>query len=122
MYAIAYGQGFIDYIGDFLNNNNPEDKRISYVFKGERVEVKDQDVFIFTQKKIFRTDVPSLRDLPSLQAQYDMEEMEKPKIEDWIRRYSKTHDNISVFYEDDDIAVYRIHQPPTRDEVMNTIW
>lgn len=116
MYALVYGIGYINYVGEFLNDNNPEDKKISFVLNGKRVELNDQDIFIFLEKKVLRTDFENLQEL------YDEREKEILPLEKWIESYSKIHDNISVYYEDENITVYHIHQPLTRDEVINTIW
>lgn len=116
LFGLAYNIGFIEYVYNFLNDNIPEARNISYVLDGKRIEVKDKDVFIFLEKKIFRTDFPNYHD------EYDRREEEKYVLEDWLERYTKTHDNISVFYEDGDITVYHIHQEPTREDVMDKIW
>lgn len=115
-YALVFGIGIHMHIQNFLNGNNPEDKVISSVVDGKRSEIKDPDVFIFCEKKVFTTE------FGNLQAEYERRRQENPALKDWIARYSKTHDNISTFFEDENIVVYQIHQPPTRDEVMDTIW
>ena len=43
-------------------------------------------------------------------------------LERWVAKYRETHDNLSVYYQDDFIEIYHIHQPKSKEEFFQQIW
>jgi hypothetical protein len=62
-------------------------------------------IFIFTEKRPFS----ALREIhPEL---YRKRELAQIRLKQWCQVYSLHHSNMSLFYEDKDVAIYLIHNP-----------
>ena len=115
-YALVYGKGYHLMMQDFLAWYNPEEKKLTRWVNGTPEVLVTPDIFIYEEKRIFRADLETLNKI------YERREREKAELAAWLRRYRACHDNISIFYEDDDLRIWHIHQPPTREETFRKIW
>lgn len=79
-------------------------------------ELTTPDIFIYQEKRLFRTGFENLQEV------YQRREREMVALEDWLRRYRATHRNISLFYEDEDLRIWHIHQPASKEEEFRNIW
>lgn len=115
-YAMALGKGYHLMVSDFVAWYDPETTKLYRLVDGVPVFLYTVDIFIYQEKKLFRTGLESLAEIEERRAK------DKVALEDWLRKYRATHDNISIFYEDDDLCIWHIHQPPTREETLESIW
>ena len=115
-YAIVLGDGYNMLIRNFLDNYNPLQERLGTTQNGVFSPLKTTDIFIYQDKKVFRSDFDSLK------PEYERREKEKLLLEDWINKYKISHSNISVFYEDDNLKIFHIVQVLTKEESFNNIW
>jgi len=104
-YALVYGNGYHLMLGDFLREYDP---------RAAKLEGCPPDVFIYYEKKVFRAN----RD----KSIYDQREKENQQLKEWLEIYEKTHDNMSLFYEDENLKIVRIHQPVSQEENFRKIW
>jgi hypothetical protein len=100
----------------FLSNYNPEYYKLGTNKDGRFEELNMPDIFIYQEKNIFATSFEHLR------PEYERREKEKAEIADWIDRYKRSHDNISLFYEDENLEIFRIHQSQSKEEQFKRIW
>lgn len=115
-YALSLGIGYHLMLGDFLNWYNPADKRLAHIVNGQKEYLLTPDTFIFKEKKLFVVDMSIME--PILKQRVE----EYKRLDEWVKKYRTTHDNISIYYEDDDLQVFRIHQPKSREKVFKEIW
>lgn len=113
-YPIALGKGYHLMVKDFLELYDPTEEKL--VRKDSKEELTIPDIFIYNEKKVFRTDFESLEE------KYKTKEVESKLLNSWIKEYKKHHDNLSVFYEDENMIIYRIQQRLTRERLLENIW
>jgi hypothetical protein len=104
-YALVYSRGYHMMLGDFLKTYDP---------RAEKLEGCPPDIFIYHEKRVFRANREK--------SIYDQREKENQQLKEWLAIYEKTHDNLSLFYEDENLKIARIHQPVTREETFQKIW
>jgi len=111
-YPYVLGKGFHMQLWDFADNYRPESKKLENI---QNVEVMmTPDIFIIVEKKVFE---------PPLTATKERVEKRKAyytQIENWVSIYKSFHDNITVYYEDENIKVYHIHQE--KEKEFNQVW
>lgn len=118
-YAICLGRGWHLRLADLLEYN-PTDRRLTRQVNGATEELSVKDVFIFKEKNMFRAKVSGAEEV--LQATYERRAGEYRELDRWLENYRANHDNLSLYYEDADIQVFRIHQPRSREEEFRKIW
>jgi hypothetical protein len=118
-YSIVLGRGYHVMMGDFLKDCDPEyyDPKNPYLYyKNDKHFDKTQDVFLFEEKNVFTTQ------FQSSVYNYSQRKQQNKQLEQWVAEYKKKHSNISVFYEDKNMKIYRIHQGTSRAETLSRIW
>lgn len=109
-YALAYGKGFHLMLGEFLKLYNPNEKEL----KGS-----PPDVFIYHEKKVFWPDLSNnILDY----SKYEKRELDNEELKTWLETYEKNYDNISTFYEDENLKIVHIQQTLDREEELEKIW
>lgn len=109
-YAVVYGKGYHLMLGEFLEMYDPNDKEL----KG-----CPPDVFIYYEKKVFWPDLSNnILDY----SKYERREQENKELKIWLETYEKRYDNISTFYEDENLKIVRIQQTLDREEELEKIW
>jgi len=85
----------------FLQNYAPE----TYHYDPQEPEfsVPTEHVYIMIEKNVYAAPFTA-------EGLYQRVEMEQG-LWDWCRAYEQSHDNITTYYEDDDIIIYHIHHP-----------
>lgn len=119
-YALALGKGYHIMLGNFLRWYNPTDKILSRVVNGHKEKLDTPDIFVFKEKKIFRVNELSLQ--PIMKPIITRRTREYRMLDEWMKKYTATHKNWSIYYEDTDLQVIRIHRTETRDRVFQDIW
>lgn len=115
-YDLALGRGWSLPLVDFLNDFVPTSKELIGKINGKTEKIEDQDIFIFLEKKEFQVPLNSME--PTLKQR----QINYTRLQQWLKSYQKTHNNLSVFYEDQDIEVYQIHQPRPNEQSFQDIW
>lgn len=115
-YPLALGRGWHMMLGDFLKWYDPEEKRLLRMVDGREEVLSTQDIFIFREKKLF---TPGLKEMEPI---IERRKKEYEILAGWLDKYRATHDNASVYYEDEKIQVTRIHQPRSKEEKFKEIW
>lgn len=115
-YALAYGKGYHLMLREFLDSYEPSERKLSRKV-GSNIEILDvPHVFIYQEKKVFRTG------FENLQSMYDAREKDYEDLTKWVKEYERYHDNISIYYEDEYIKIFYIHQPPDKKESFESLW
>lgn len=109
-YALVYGKGFHLMLGDFLKRYHPY---------RQELEGCPQDIFVYHEKKVFW---PELESEVLDEEKYKRREAENQALEKWLETYANRYDNISTFYEDDNLRIVQIHQDFEREETLKKIW
>ena len=112
-YAVVMGKGYHLMMGDFLENFSPASKDL--IDKSSNIIVKTPDIFLYQEKNVFLTTFTKEIDYP-------LRKVQDEQLQTWVDKYKETHSNLSIFYEDKNIKIYRIHQQLTDDEVQSKIW
>jgi len=115
-YALSLGRGWHLMLGDFLEWYNPENRVLSRVVDGKTDVLSITDTFIFREKNMFRVDFKEMESI------MDRRQREYAMLDVWLEKYKAAHSNASIYYEDDNIQVIRIHQPKPREEINKDIW
>jgi len=115
-YALVYGRGFHLMLGDFLRRYDPAELKLTSHLEGKDEQLVTPHVFIFQEKEVFRTDFANLQEM------YERREREMEQLAAWIREYQSRHSNLSIYYEDETLRVYRLHIPGEKGEEFQKIW
>lgn len=118
-YAICLGKAWHLRLSDLLSFN-PGGKPLARQVDGREEVLSTRDVFIIMEKNMFRNMVSGAE--KEQEAIYEKRAREYLELGRWLERYRSTHDNLSLFYEDADIQVFRIHQPRAREEEFRELW
>ncbi len=110
IYALVLGKEFNTMLSVFLEKYKP-DKNV--LDEANEIPV---NVLLFYQKNVFRTD------FENLQESYNKIEEDNEKLLQWINKYKAKFDNISVFYENENLLVYYIKRNVDKDEETKKIW
>ncbi len=103
-YALALGQGYHMHLGDWLRSYSATGERLrSETTAGQEVMLTPH-IFLFREKVVFWADFDHLTAL------YQQRTDEYLQLERWLREYGSAHDNLSLFYEDDTLEIWRINQ------------
>lgn len=122
-YSVVKGKGYHILMEDFLRNFDPEN--VYYDSENEKYYLinkktgkpdKTQDIFLFEEKNVFTTQ------FSNVVYNYSLRRIENQKLQQWVYKYMAIHSNLSIFYEDNDMRIYRIHQGTSRDESLSKIW
>jgi len=114
-YSLALANGYHEYVSDLLNDFDPQSLDL-YQWRGIA-----RNIFIYYQKNIF--EVNKENGVYSISEKfYIKRRAEKVLLGKWIQSYQSTHDNISVFFEDENLIVYYINLPIQKDDAFKDIW
>ncbi len=103
-YALALGKGYHLMLGDFLAWYDPTREQLITDHAGVGGDpLTTPDIFILGEKRLFVVEMQEMKAILARRKQ------EYRALEQWIQEYRAYHNNLSIFYEDDDIVVYRIH-------------
>ncbi|MBP1154243.1 MULTISPECIES: hypothetical protein [unclassified Paenibacillus] len=120
-YPIILGNGFHMYVRDLLQTYDPEK---SYLTK--RNETKSDpdlpnDVFIFREKVVFKVS-RSNSIYPLLEETYHRREKEMAELKMWLNIHQATQQDMTLYYEDDHLEVYRLHREMIREQMNRILW
>lgn len=115
-YALTLGRGWHLMLGDFLEWYNPENTVLSRSVNGRVDVLETTDIFIFREKNMFKVDFKEMESI------MDRRKREYVMLDVWLEKYQAAHSNASIYYEDANIQVIRIHQPKSREEIYRHIW
>lgn len=119
-YPLALGKGYHLMLGDFIKWYNPEDSRLAREVDSRIEVMSTEDIFIFEEKKILEVKVSGAEEV--LMERYQRRAEEYQKLASWVEKFKAANGNLSIYYEDSDVRVYRIHQPKSREEKFKEIW
>ncbi|KUO64421.1 MAG: hypothetical protein APF84_10635 [Gracilibacter sp. BRH_c7a] len=101
------------HLWDFMEYS-PETKIISKVNEdGTKQIIENEDIFIFLEKEVF--DPISQETGVDLNFENKKQEIRNrvknyALLAEWIDTFKRYHDNIEIYYEDDELTIYHIHQ------------
>jgi hypothetical protein len=120
-YALVLGKGFLVSSRDFMDDYDPKKIALTKRGQGEPDSSVPEDVFIYYEKDIFKVDEGnSIYEIVA--PDYERREKEKIEMKKWLSEYHKAHDDIELFYEDENLAVYHINIPKDEDGKFREIW
>lgn len=120
-YAIVLGSGFLVYADEFINMFNPKTDKLTRKGSDKPDQGLPEDIFIYFEKDIFKVSEDN-GIYGILKPDYERREKLKEDLRGWLEKYQASHDNISVYFEDDNLKVFRIHIPMSREEEVSRIW
>jgi hypothetical protein len=115
-YDLVIGKGWSILLGDFLNWYNPQRSKLVRSVDGKEEPLDVPDIFIFIQKKLFIVDIKEMEPILAQRVK------DYAALEQWVAKYRGSHDNLSIYYQDDYIVVYQIHQPKSKADSFQEIW
>ena len=103
-YWLSLYNAWHTHLWDFLEYS-PETKVISKLNEnGTNQKLESEDILIFIEKKVFDPDLEiKKKEIENRIKNYAL-------IEEWIKTFSRFHDNIILYHEDDELKIYHIHQ------------
>jgi hypothetical protein len=113
-YSLALGNGFHMSISEFIDRYDPNSEKL-YDVNDDFKELETEDIFIFYQKNVFYNKLIS-------QDEYMLRSNTNPRILEWLNKYKESHNNISLFYSDENIEIWQIHQQPDKEKIRTRIW
>jgi len=120
-FALIYGVGYHEYIGNFLQRYDPRYKYLTIVGESRFDENIPHDVYIYEEKHVYRLS-QDISIYPLEAPKYERREREMRELREWIAVYEQHNGPLHVFYEDHSLRIYHIHRPVSRDDVMRQIW
>jgi hypothetical protein len=114
-YPIVLGNGFHMMIDKFIGTYNPSLDRLYDKYNPKAEPLNTMDIFIYYDKNIFNGALTDSKE-------YEIKNNTKPYIFEWITIYQEHHENMSLYYDDENITIWRIHQePPKNDEIKRIL-
>lgn len=101
-YALVLGQGYHLMLENFLQGYAASTPGFLQTADGE--ELLTPDVFVYREKVVYETAFDTMR------AEYARRAVEYGQIQTWLDAFRQTHDNLSLFYQDDTLEVWHIDQ------------
>ncbi len=120
-YSMVLGTSYHLMVQDFLAWYDPAGEKMVHMVDGNSDTLVSPDVFIYEDKDFLRTQLDEAG-TNSLKVIYERKDQEKVKLARWLQIYQANHDNLSLFYEDQYLRVWQIHQPPSKKEAFNKLW
>jgi len=78
-------------------------------------------IFIFYDKKIFKVDkTNSIYEI--MGPQYEQREKDNAEIVKWMAQCIKTHKEVEIFFDNDELRIYQIHIPRDLEKKFKRIW
>lgn len=105
-YWLSLHQAWHTHLWTFLEYSPTSDKDIIVRINEEGLEevLDTEDIFIFIEKQIFDPHIDVYEPIIAERIKnYAL-------LKEWIKTYKRFHDNIEVYYEDDELKIYHIHQ------------
>lgn len=115
-YALSIGRGWHMHLGDFLEAYDPGNKRLSALVDGTVQTLTVSDIFLFSEKNPYPVDIDTMEPV------IERHEQEYARLEQWVEEYDQVHNNLDVYYEDQNIIIYQIHQTQTQADRFREIW
>jgi hypothetical protein len=115
-YDLVLSSGNHTQLSAFLTIYNPEESGEFLTNQDTGELERTPDIFIYHEKNVFKTN------FESLQNRYLKREEYNENLLKWVEKYRQNHSNLSVFYEGENIRIYRIHQEPNREDINKNIW
>lgn len=115
-YAMVYGRGWHLMTGDFLKEYTGNHKGLIGDSSDEK-SINVPNVFIFHEKQIYKT----YKEMDILAKAYDRRMAESLELGNWINKNMGVNDRMSLFYEDDYLAVYHLLQEEVYAEIKDRV-
>ncbi|BAU29711.1 hypothetical protein DFP93_10688 [Aneurinibacillus soli] len=120
-YALALGNGYHMYLHDLLDQYDPS--RSILTRKGENKPDAGiaNDIFIYNEKKVFELS-KSHAIYPLLAEKYKQRKKDNEELRQWITTYQASHDNLQIFYEDENLRIYHLHKEEYPGKKQEQVW
>lgn len=120
-YSIVFGNGYHYDLPVFLDSYSPNNfPLVNEGIDGEK-NLTSRDVFIYYQKEIFKLD-ETYSIYSIMKPEYEQREKEMKRLDQWIQMHQKVNKDLSIWYEDDKLRIYHIHQPEDEKDRLVQIW
>lgn len=114
-YALSLSNGFHMMTDDFLNRYSPHEQVLVDRTGNEPEKLEMQDVLIFCEKRAYKFPGQS-----SDQLQYRGDTGRR--VKEWLVIYQEKHDNLTLFYSDRNLEIWRIHYEMSDEERIERLW
>ncbi|MGV3464183.1 MAG: hypothetical protein ACO1OT_02685 [Heyndrickxia sp.] len=109
-YSVSLGTGYHMHLADFLATYDPRKENLTKIGTGDIDQNLPPHIFIFQEKKIFK--VSKSNSVYSLLApKYKKREVQYKQISKWINIHKRSGYKVKVYFEDENIIVYRLDIP-----------
>jgi len=112
-YALSLGKGWHMHLWELVDDYIPKAEKIVRKDNPNQV-LESEDIFILIEKVVFEPPLEIVKPIVDKRKEYYL------LMEQWVDDYSSLHNNIEVFYEDEEIKVYHINQPKKRE--FDKVW
>jgi hypothetical protein len=116
-YSQILGRGTHIRTNEFVEKYSPYSTYIYY----DGSEYKVPDVFIYHDRKPFSFGEVEAS-IEERKMAIERRTAANEKLTTWLQEYKNNHDNLELFYEDENFEIYHIQQEITRDETLKKIF
>jgi hypothetical protein len=112
-HALVLGNGHHLDTNDLVSKYDPNEYPLTQISEPDYDSKIVPDLFIYYQKSVFRTSETFI---------YEKRQLEMKLLEQWLHTHEAVNPNLSIWYEDDHIRIYHIHQPLDEKARREQIW
>jgi len=115
-YALVLGKGWHLMTQDFLKGYKPENGEL-IGNDSDSTKINVPDVFLYIEKNIY----PTYKNMDVLKVRYERRVRESAEMKQWIAKYNEINGNQEVYFEDENIIIYHMHQAPAQSEITDRV-
>ena len=112
-YAIAFGKGWHMQLYNFIDDYSPRTGKLVNQANPQEI-IETENILILEEKVVFEPPLSIVKPLVEKRTEYYQ------KLREWVEVYNQYHDNLTIYYEDENLRVYYIYQPEKKE--FNKIW
>lgn len=120
-YAVVAGSGFQTDVSEFLQKYDPEQYPLVSMDEEGHVGNPTEHIYIYYQKNIYQLS-ESLSIYTLMEPIYEQRKQEMERLDEWLRQHKQVNPDLSIFYEDENLRIYYIHQPISKQQQVERIW
>jgi len=116
-YALALGRGWHMQASTLVEEYDPRRTVVGLGMEGDGLRVIPvPDVFIFVPHQLYPLPIEELRQ------EWEARQETLARLKEWVRAYQEVRDDMTVYYADHQLVVYRISRPLTPEQRFRRIW
>lgn len=118
--TIVQGNGYHMNISELVNNYDPLQKNLTLIGATAPDLNLAPHIFIYYEKSFREVNKDFAKE--QLSSSYDRWGREKKQLWLWLKHYTGTHEQVHVYYEDEQIIIYHLERVDDLQEKQKDIW